>query len=180
MRKYALFGIVAAVVIGIAAVFAVNKQSSAPQAVPGEQHVPDPLTAQGQLYTHIDEGTPIQYDSYPPVFGNHYPTPKAWQAYDSPVLEGYFVHNLEHGGIVALYHCPSGCPDVVNQLKNLYTTLPQDKFNEVKLLVSPYDKETHQIAMLAWDYRLEMDTLDLNLVKAFYLAHVDRGPELIP
>ncbi|MDE3078217.1 MAG: DUF3105 domain-containing protein, partial [Chloroflexota bacterium] len=62
----------------------------------------------------------------------------------------------------------------------LYTTLPKDRFNEVKVVVSPYERETHLIALLAWDYRLEMDSFDRAAIESFYKAHVDKGPEQVP
>ncbi|MGH2364785.1 MAG: DUF3105 domain-containing protein [Chloroflexota bacterium] len=175
-RTYGLIAALAIIIIAAVVAFAVTRP---PQAVPGEQHLNDPVTAKGQLYSHIPEGQPISYSSYPPAFGDHYPTPKAWQAYDSQVPDGYFVHNLEHGGIVILYHCPSGCASTVDQLKNLYNRLPKDQFNEVKLVISPYANETHEITLLAWDYRLELNSLNLSTITAFYHEHVDQGPEHI-
>ena len=53
-------------------------------------------------------------------------------------------------------------------------------FNEVKLVVSPDTKIQHQLAVLAWDYELDLDSFDGGAIRAFYQAHVDRGPEKAP
>src|SRR5207245_11759451 len=57
---------------------------------------------------HVPEGTPIPYQHIPPSSGNHYPppgAPKPWGSYKDAVGPGYFVHSLEHGGVVLLYTC---------------------------------------------------------------------------
>ncbi|HLQ32687.1 MAG TPA: DUF3105 domain-containing protein [Chloroflexota bacterium] len=177
--------VVGAIVIIVAAVVIVMlARGTGPATQPtvtGEIHLDDPVTARGQLYEHVPDTQPITTDPsghYPPTFGNHYATWRPPGVYDSPVPEGNFVHDLEHGGIVILYNCPSGCPDLVNQLRGLLTSLPRSsQFNEVKLVVSPNSKIEHQLAVLAWDWQLDLDSFDGTKIRAFYDAHVDRGPE---
>lgn len=181
VRRTALFagiGVVILVVV-VAIVFVVRNQAP-PQTLPGT-HFDDPKTAAGQLYTHIPDTQPITADPaghYPPVFGNHYDTPRPPGVYDSPVSEGNFIHDLEHGAVVILYNCPSGCADEVNQFRGLLTSLPRSRdFNEVKLVVSPNSKIQHPIALLAWDYEQDLESYDVDAIRAFYQAHVDKGPE---
>jgi len=182
VRRRALLGGGLAVIVVAAALlafFVIRGRAVNSAPLPG-QHFDDPVTASGGLYQHIADGQPIQYDHHPPNHGNHYGTPMPWGVYDSPVQEGRFVHNMEHGGIVVLYNCPTGCADTVNQLKGLMNGLPRDKFGEVKLVVSPYSQSDHLITLSAWDYEQDLDAYDFNTVKAFYDAHVDKGPEQIP
>ena len=182
VRRWGLLGggigiiLIAAIVIAVLAVTRNNSAASA--SLPG-QRSDDPVTQSGGLYTHIPDTQPIQYASYPPNHGDHYPTPMPWGVYDTQVQDGRFVHNLEHGGIDVLYHCPTGCADTVTQLNGLMTSLPKEKFGEVKLVVTPYDKTTHLITLLAWDYEQDLDTFDADAIKAFYQAHVDKGPEQV-
>src|SRR5579862_7810454 len=77
-----------AIAVGLIAFF-VSRNSSQQASLPGT-HANDPVTASGRLYTHIPETQPIQYDSYPPNHGDHYPTPRPWGSYDSQVPDGYF------------------------------------------------------------------------------------------
>jgi hypothetical protein len=182
-RNAVLIGGVALVIaIAIAVIILAGRRGSSDQAVTGPgTHFDDPVTASGGLYQHIPSTQPIQYDHYPPNHGNHYDTPRPWGSYDTPVPDAFFVHNLEHGGIVVLYNCPNGCADVATQLKNLPSTLPKDpRFGEVKVVVSPYDKSDHLISLVAWDWEQDLDSYDFDAIKAFYQAHVDKGPEQIP
>jgi hypothetical protein len=132
---------------------------------------------------HVAEGSPIQYKSVPPTSGNHYPAPKDWGVYDQPIVPGYWVHNLEHGGIVLLYNCPSGCPDIVSVAQDAFKTFPKDKYDEVKLVVTPYSglPDGVQVAAVAWQYaKLYHRDFNRDNFLAFYSGHVDRGPEDIP
>lgn len=131
---------------------------------------------------HVPEGSAITYRTNPPASGPHYPVPKDWGVYTDPVAPGYWVHNLEHGGVVVLYDCPSGCPSVVDGLRQAYATFPKDKFGEVKLIVTPYSglPDHAPIMAVAWDYQKTYSSLDLSQLLAFYNAHVDRGPEDVP
>jgi hypothetical protein len=186
LRQYGVVGGIAVIVIALAiAIVMLSRQSfggAAPvQQATGERHFDDPKTASGQLYTHIAETTPITADPaghYPPVFGDHYPIWRPPGVYDSPIPEGYFIHDLEHGGIVVLYNCADECPSEVNQLRGMLTSLPRSQaFNQVKLVVSPNSKIDHRFALLAWDYEKDLDAFDADAVRAFYTAHLDRGPE---
>jgi hypothetical protein len=185
VRRNGLFAGAAVVLIAVAVVIVIlvrrGSGASGPATnLPGT-YFNDPKTRSGQLYEHIPETTPITADPaghYPPVFGNHYPIWRPPGVYDSPIPEGYFIHDLEHGATVILYNCPSGCPDMVNQFRGLLTSLPRDpQFNEVKLVVSPNNKIEHQIALLAWDYEEDLDSYDEAAIRAFYQAHLDKGPE---
>jgi hypothetical protein len=186
VRRNAIFGGVGVVVLAVAiviVVFAHGQGTSQVQTLPGT-HFNDPTTAAGQLYQHIPDTQPITADPaghYPPVFGNHYDTPRPPGVYDSPIPEGNFIHDLEHGAAVILYNCPSACPDEVAQYKGLLTSLPRSsQFNEVKLVVSPNNTIDHHIALLAWDYEQDLDSYDAAAIRAFYQAHLDKGPEHAP
>ena len=182
VRRNAILGGVGAVIVAAVVVIIVAARGSqgAGQTLPGT-HFNDPTTAAGQLYKHIPSTDPITADPaghYPPVFGDHYATWRPPGVYDSPVPEGNFMHDLEHGGIVILYNCPTACPDMVTQFRGLLTSLPKSQdFNQVKLVVSPNDKIKHLIALLAWDYEQDLDSYDAAAIRTFYQAHLDKGPE---
>ena len=170
--------VVVAVTVGIVVLAGHGGSPSAP--LPGTKY-DDSVTASGGLYQHIPETEPVTTDPdghYPPVFGNHYPIWRPPGVYDVAIPEGYFVHDLEHGATVVLYNCPSGCDDAVNQLKDMLHTLPpSSQFGEVKLVVSPNTKIQTPFALLAWDYEEDLQSFDPAAVRAFYVAHLDKGPE---
>jgi len=166
--------ILAAVVLMGGIVLLVVRGSQSDASLPGT-----PVPDEGR--THIPDTQQPQYAHYPPASGPHYDAPANWGVYDQALPDGRWVHNLEHGGIVILYKCPSGCPDLVKQLKDFYASAPQSaEWKEVKLVITPYDKMDHQIAIVAWDWIDEMDTFDSARLLRFYKAHMDRGPEDVP
>ena len=166
--------VVAAVVVMGGLAFLVSQAMRAEASQPGRP-VPDDGRA------HIPNTQPPQYAHYPPASGPHYEQEAAWGFYEQPLPEGRWVHNLEHGGIVILYKCPSGCPDLVKQLQDFNSSAPKSvRWNEVKLVVTPYDKMEHQLAIVAWDWIDEMDVFDQDRLLKFYNAHLDKGPEDAP
>jgi Protein of unknown function (DUF3105) len=137
--------------------------------------------------THIDPSTQWTYKSYPPTNGPHYSVagsaPVPWGTVDN-LVEGQFVHNLEHGGIVILYNCPSGsdCTSLKNSLTNYVQNLAPNEptFNEAKIVMTPYSRGMQKkIALVAWKYIEFLDAYDQNAITQFYENHVDRGPEAI-
>jgi hypothetical protein len=141
--------------------------------------------------THIDPNTTFTYKSYPPASGPHYSlqgyAPVAWKTVapdNQPLVEGQFIHNLEHGGIVILYNCPNGtdCTTLKNKLQNYVQNLApaEPQFNEVKLVLTPYSKGMQKkVALIAWDYIEFLDGYDQDAITKFYENHVDQGPEQI-
>ena len=142
---------------------------------------------------HIDPSTTWTYKSYPPASGPHYSAqgiaPVAWQTIatsSTPLVEGQYIHNLEHGGVAILYNCPSGsdCTTLTNQLQNYVQNLApaEPQFNEVKLVMTPYSRGmgTHKVALVAWDYIEFLDSYDKAEITRFYENHADKGPEQIP
>lgn len=122
-------------------------------------------------------------------------TPIVWGFHARPYPPEDWVHNLEHGGIAILYECPQpqaaggaqfvdtdlSCPDEQSPVQNFMSSAPREAlFQEVKIVATPYPVPNHRFALVAWGWRLFMDTWDPALAERFYEAHVDNGPERIP
>jgi hypothetical protein len=145
-------------------------------------------TAEGVLQTnegqkHVPEGTPIQYVNNPPSSGDHFPSPKPWGVYEQTIAPGYWVHNLEHGGIVVLYDCPQGCPEVVKVVQDGLKNFPKDKYGEVKLVSTPYSGLPNgaKTAVVAWQWvQTYPGSVTYDQLLAFFNAHVNRSPEDVP
>ena len=151
----------------------------APTAAAAAEEIEVPIEG----FQHVPEGSSITYDHYPPSSGRHYPRPAPWGVYTDPVPEGTFVHNLEHSGIVVLYHCPDGCPELVQQLNDFYTNTPPDsEFNEVKILITPYERELlAEVVALAWGRQLNLYAFDADRLLEFYQRYVNKaGREVLP
>jgi hypothetical protein len=140
---------------------------------------------------HVDPSTTPTYKFYPPASGPHFSAqgiaPVPWKTIatsSSPLVEGQYIHNLEHGGIAILYNCPSGadCTTLKNSLENYVTNLApaEPTFNEVKIVMSPYTQGMQKkVALVAWDYIEFLDSYDQNAITQFYENHADKGPEAI-
>jgi hypothetical protein len=115
----------------------------------------------------------VHYDSLPPAGGDHNQCWGSWGVHDKTLAPERWVHNLEHGGIVLLYNCPSGCPADVAKLATFVKARPR------ALLTADTDMPT-MFAIVAWGQRLKTDCLDLAAFATFYTSHVDHAPESIP
>ena len=130
---------------------------------------------------HVPQGTVVNYKSRPPSSGSHYDTPAGYQFYARPIEAGFWVHTLEHGGIALLWRpdlCDQAC---VAQLQQVYGAVPTDgKFNLKKMTATAYSDMDHKIAVVAWQWVMNLDDINQDQIIAFYREHVDRGPEDIP
>ncbi|MSQ14389.1 MAG: DUF3105 domain-containing protein [Dehalococcoidia bacterium] len=169
-RRMALLGIPLLIVVAILAyaVFS-SAKSSVDQRVGQEA----PL----EVAQHVPEGSPLEYKNSPPSSGVHYGVTRPLAVYSEEVNPGYWVHNLEHGGIAILYNCPEGCPDLVKKLNDEYRSFPNSKYGSVKLIVTPYSKLETRLAIVSWGWVDAMEEFDKDRMINFYRAHVDHGPE---
>src|SRR5262245_8086029 len=72
-----------------------------------------------ECWIHVAEGSVINYAHNPPASGPHYPVWARYQEHNTVVARGYWVHNLEHGGVVFLYR-PSAPAASVTALRDAY------------------------------------------------------------
>lgn len=128
---------------------------------------------------HVDEGTQITYQTYPPSTGSHYPSTAKYGFSETPLQAGNFVHNLEHGSVV-IYYKSDVSEEVKQQLRDTYTRLPAAKYGAVKLVITPYDNMDTPIAIAAWDRLYKMNEYNYDEIQTFYITWVDKGPEDIP
>jgi len=132
---------------------------------------------------HVAEGTDITWKSRPPSSGPHYPVwSQKYGVLEEGLAPGYWVHNLEHGAVAVLYNCPDGCPDVVQQLKDLYPNLPKGRNSrggQPRVIIVPYNDMDTKIAGVAWGWLLPLDTVDADKITRFVDARIDRGPECV-
>jgi uncharacterized protein DUF3105 len=131
--------------------------------------------------THVAEPTAIAYVANPPASGPHWPMwQEPWGAYPMELPRERWVHNLEHGGIVLLYNCPEGCPDVVTALEGLRNQTPPDVFMTQRLLITPDSAMPHRVAAVAWLWRWQGESVDAATLRCFIDARYDRAPESLP
>lgn len=156
-------------------VVATSASDPATPAPSGEYAVPD----EGRY--HIDIGKTADYKHFPPSSGLHYGKILSWGFYNEAIPPEYWVHSLEHGGVVILYNCATTCKDTEDAIWQVVQKAPpEDQFNEVKILVTPNSQIEHKVIALAWDTELDLDEADYSVLLDFYNRHVNQGPELAP
>jgi len=135
---------------------------------------------------HVDPSLKVQYNHDPPTSGCHYsianqaPVPPG--AYNQEIPAEYWVHNLEHGYVVVLFNCPTGCDSDFQKLVQWRKGLPPDPAGNgqipyAKVVVLPWHTMPVKFAAVSWDYYQGWDSLDISKVQAFYDNHVGHAPE---
>lgn len=134
-------------------------------------------------HTHVNPPAQITYTHSPPTSGCHYnlgygDAPIQAGVYNQPVAQEYWVHNVEHGYVVVLYNCPSGCNSEFQQLRTWYHGLsPTKGVPYAKALVLPYTDMSVPFALVFWDWYDPMPVFSLDEVNKFYNNHQGNGPE---
>ena len=184
LRIGAIAGVIAlAIGAVIWLVVARARQSQAAEPVAGNVTATEiELPYEGAL--HIPVGQTGTYQHYPPSSGPHWNQPSlapvTWGAYRDSVRPEQWIHNLEHGGIVILYNCPDGCPDTVAALEKFARRVPNSRFGNQKVVVSPNSEITSKIVALAWTRELDLSDFDRERLLEFYKRWVDTGTEQVP
>lgn len=136
-----------------------------------------PVANEGWL--HVAEGSAISYRANPPASGPHYPVWARYEEHNTTVARGYWVHNLEHGGVVLLYR-PGAPAGAVTALRDAYRALPNDPAcgHKRALLTAEPDLPT-DTAVVAADFMLEAGCLDAGGIRHFVDSRIGRGPEQV-
>jgi len=135
--------------------------------------------------THIPFGDSPTYNSNPPSSGPHYPVWAAYTDYSVPVDRRYYVHNMEHGGVVFLYKCESAdagdCATFESGFRTVRDQMPTDPTCDpsvrVRAVITPDPLIDTPVAVSAWGYTYKAECIDLPTLTAFVNAHYGHGPE---
>ena len=116
---------------------------------------------------------PVSYDDNPPMGGPHSPCWAEWGVHETEVPAENWIHNLEHGGVVVLYDCPTGCAQDVATLSDWVESLGN------AALLSPASSLSMPFAIVAWEHRLLSSCVDLTAMNLFFVEHGNRAPETV-
>jgi hypothetical protein len=130
---------------------------------------------------HVAACAAISHGSNPPSSGTHYPSWPIFRVYDKPVPWGFLIHGLEHGAVVIVYNCPTGCPDQLAALKAMVEASPtRPGCSRPPIIVSPDPTLDVPFAASAWGYTLRAQCFDQAAFASFVERHANKGPENIP
>ncbi|KAF5307668.1 hypothetical protein FQR65_LT06723 [Abscondita terminalis] len=116
--------------------------------------------------------TAINYRLRIPTFGTHRPLWAKFGEYMFLPIQRW-LHNLEHGAIVLLYHPCANMQELVLLKKLVKKCLYRHVITPYTLLTTDYP-----FALVAWGYSLEMSMIDPALVIDFIKTRALRGPEM--
>lgn len=142
--------------------------------------------------SHVrDPSQTLNYAFCPPTSGDHYDAagvgPIADEIYPKTQERspGGWVHNLEHGYIVALYRCPTDEDCVTDaemaELQRFYSEAPNSPIAQTcprKVIVARFDSMSTRFAVLAWGRALLTDEFDLDTALTFAQQWMDH--EAVP
>lgn len=130
---------------------------------------------------HAELGTALTFDSNPPASGTHYPLWGHWGRHTEVLERGYYVHNLEHGGVVLLYNCATPCPDIEAALSAIMDERPRDPicFSSLKnrMVLTADPLLDVRVAAAAWQHIYRADCVDAPSLRKFIDAHYAHAPE---
>lgn len=98
----------------------------------------------------------------PPSGGDHNPSPLTCGFYDQQPPDEYAVHSLEHGAVWIAYDPSTSATDV----SMLRAFAKQDH-----VIVSPYAGMAAPITLVAWEHRLELQSVNDPRLKQFVDAY---------
>jgi hypothetical protein len=128
---------------------------------------------------HVARGETVEYSSYPPTSGDHWPPGNQAPCgfYPEGLRDERAVHNLEHGNIVVSYNLSS--PAEVDQLRKVVDNIG---LADVWGVTRFYDRlPDGQVAVAAWGVLDAMQGIDRDRIKKFFEAYSGSlGPETIP
>lgn len=162
----------------------------APSATPRLGYVQDDFGN-----AHVSLGSFVKYALCPPASGKHYNAQG-----DGPIRPGVFgpddqatpqgwIHNLEHGGLVALYRCRDGDAGCSTEsqaaFRDFYDTFPNSPVCNLPAgaagpVVARFDQMQWPYAAVVWGQVLPMDSFDPQLIRDFFAQQGERtNPELL-
>lgn len=149
--------------------------------------VDSPIVTPQQGFDHVPAGTKIDYASCPPASGPHYsqagvaPLPPRFYEPNAGVGPGNWVHNLEHGFVVALYRCTNGtCPSDTDlaALRAFVREGPVTASStacgyQSKVLAVRFDDMATPYALVSWQRVVLLDAFDEQAAIAYARTAID-------
>lgn len=129
-------------------------------------------------FNHVATGSGIDWADDPPSSGNHYPIWARWGLYTDPVPRGYWVHDLEHGGVVVL-HRPDVGAQAIAALHAAFDAIPLDPSCTHRRTVLTPDPllASAPIAVVSWGWQMLCDGVDQQAIVDFATVHRGNGRE---
>lgn len=179
-RKRSLITVVLALLVGALVVGLILNERQAEEAISsvpeGEAGCTEIVEHELLGRDHVEEGTPVEYNSSPPTSGSHYANFVDPAFYSAPTEPERLVHNLEHGQVVVWYS-PDAPQATIDSIENYVSgELPG-------IIAAPYDGEftdgSGDYVLGAWGANQVCSEFSIPVVEAFRETYQGKGPEQV-
>lgn len=136
-----------------------------PEGQPAPEGIDGVIAVTGLTNEHTSEH--VQYPTYPPLGGDHYPDWWTCGFYDSVLADEPAVHSLEHGAVWIAYR-PDADEATIAELQRMAG-------DDTHILVSPYPGLRAPLVLTAWGRQLDLDRIDDPRVQEFLDAYLRAG-----
>jgi hypothetical protein len=170
---FAIAGAVAALVVFL--IFSERTEEQAVDGVTaGEAGCTDIEEPEELGADHVDEGTPVNYNSTPPTSGPHYQQTANVGFSEEPIRPEQLVHNMEHGQVV-VWFSPDAAQSTVDSLtayvENAGIAMVGTPFGEVP--------DGKAFSITAWGALQSCDEVSEGILDRFRSRYQGRGPEQV-
>ena len=124
--------------------------------------------------SHIDEGS-LSYSQDPPSSGDHRSVWARWGEYTFLPPERW-LHNLEHGGVVFLYH-PCIEAEILDELRDYIRELRDEEGTPLRWILTPASSLQTGIAVIAWEWRYFANCIRGEEIEDFIRRNYRQAPE---
>jgi hypothetical protein len=103
-------------------------------------------------YCHVPEQFKNRSNSNPPTSGHHHSDmEKRLGEHRLPVPRERYIHSMEHGAVVLVYHCPQGCEEELEVLREVLKERegPEDL---VIMTPDPLLSGPDRFALISWNW----------------------------
>ena len=129
-------------------------------------------------HTHLEVGTQVPTWGDFPASGNHWGAWSKWDTtYTKPVKRGFYLHNLEHGGVVLSYGCssPTESAECAEAAANLQAL--KDASGETRVIITPDPEQPALYGVRAWRFGMLADCYDEGRLLDFLGGTIRHGRE---
>lgn len=128
-------------------------------------------------HTHLFVGSNITTAAFP-ASGNHWGAWAKWGTiYSKPVKRGFYLHNLEHGGLVLSYKCTSATASAECQEAAANLTALANSFGEYRVIVTPDPEQPTMYGIRGWRVGYQSDCFAEQRMLDFMGDHFRNGRE---
>lgn len=128
-------------------------------------------------HNHVEVGsTNVTWEPFP-ASGNHWGAWAKWnQVYDKPVKTGFVLHNLEHGGAVLSYKCPSAAGASCAAARDALVAWAE-RAGVSRIIITPDPNQPTLFAIRTWRTAYTSECLNEASATAFLRKNIRRGRE---